>query len=69
MQILIHKADPDETGFWVECPDLGIASQGETIKEAVAMIIEAIELYEDDHKGRRSGLAPCPEAQGGLEVL
>ena len=26
-QIIIHKADDDETGFWAECPSLGVVSQ------------------------------------------
>jgi len=43
--IIIHKADPGETGYWIECPSFGIASQGETIPEAIAMISEAIQLY------------------------
>lgn len=43
-QILIY---PDETGGYVaECPSLpGCISQGETLKETIANIKEAIELY------------------------
>lgn len=45
-QVIIHKADPDETGYWVECPSLpGCVSQGETLEETLANIKEAIELY------------------------
>ena len=44
-KIVIHPAEPPETGYWVECPSLGIASQGETIDEAIAMIREAIDLW------------------------
>ena len=44
-KIVIHPTAPPETGYWVECPSLGIASQGETIDEAIAMIREAIDLW------------------------
>lgn len=45
-QVIIHKADPDETGYWAECPSLpGCVSQGETLEETLANIKEAIELY------------------------
>jgi predicted RNase H-like HicB family nuclease len=44
-QIIIHKADDDETGFWAECPSLGVVSQGETIEETLSMIKEAIDLW------------------------
>ena len=44
-QIIIHKADDDETGYWAECPSLGVVSQGETIEETLSMIKEAIELW------------------------
>ena len=44
-QIIIHKAEADETGYWAECPSLGVVSQGETIEETLSMIKEAIELW------------------------
>lgn len=44
-QIIIHRADDDETGFWAECPSLGVVSQGETIEETLSMIKEAIDLW------------------------
>ena len=44
-QIIIHKADDDETGFWAECPSLGVVSQGETVEETLSMIKEAIDLW------------------------
>jgi predicted RNase H-like HicB family nuclease len=41
----VHKADPDETGFWVEVPALpGCFTQGETYEEALSMAHEAIQL-------------------------
>lgn len=48
-RIIIHRSDPDEeVAYWVECPSLGIASMGDTIEEAIAMIREAIELHIED---------------------
>ncbi len=48
-QVIIHKADPDETGYWAECPSLpGCVSQGETWEETLANIKEAIELWLAD---------------------
>lgn len=47
--IIIHRSNPDEeVAYWVECPSPGIASMGETIAEAIAMIKEAIELHIED---------------------
>lgn len=42
--VVIHKAE--EGGFWAEVPALpGCYSQGETIEETRANIVEAIELH------------------------
>lgn len=44
--ILIHPADPDETGFWVEVPALpGCFTQGETIEECMSRAEEAIRCF------------------------
>jgi predicted RNase H-like HicB family nuclease len=38
-----------EEDVWVaECPEVGVASQGETMDEALAMLREATELYLED---------------------
>ena len=34
-----------EGGYSVLCPELGVASQGETIEEVKKNIVEAVELY------------------------
>jgi len=48
-KIIIHRSEPDEeVAYWVECPSLGIASMGDTIDEAIAMIQEAITLHLED---------------------
>lgn len=40
--VILHP-DPDDGGYWIECPDLpGCASQGDTISEALNMIKDAI---------------------------
>ena len=41
---LIQK---EETWFVSTCPELGVASQGKTRKEAHAMLAEAVELWLD----------------------
>ena len=44
--ILIHRADTDETGFWVEVPALpGCFTQGETVEECIERAQEAIGGY------------------------
>lgn len=45
-RIIIHSTEPaEEANYWVEYPVLGIASQGDTIEEAIAMIKDAIQAY------------------------
>ena len=42
-QIVIHPAEPGETGYWVEVPALpGCITQGETLDECVERAREAI---------------------------
>ena len=36
-----------EGGYVSECPELGVASQGESVEEAWAMLVEAVELTLD----------------------
>ena len=48
-KIVIYRSEPDEeVAYWVECPSLGIASMGDTVEEAIAMIREAIALHIED---------------------
>lgn len=35
----------EDDGFVSRCPELGVTSQGETVHEAKAMLIEAVELH------------------------
>lgn len=66
--IIVHPADPDETGYWVEVPALpGCVTQGETYEQAVAMAQEAIEGYLESL--RKHG-EPIPvEAQPASDVV
>ena len=44
--VLIHPADPDETGYWAEVPALsGCYTQGQTIDEVLANAQDAIREY------------------------
>lgn len=45
----VYKPEP-EGGYSALCPELGVASQGETIEEAGANLKEAVELYLDSAK-------------------
>ena len=45
----IHKPEP-EGGYSAFCPELGVASQGETIGETEANLKEAVELYLESAK-------------------
>jgi predicted RNase H-like HicB family nuclease len=52
-------ADADG-GYVSECPELGVASQGESIDEARAMLVEAVELTlecadQDEIRSRLDG--------------
>jgi len=45
----VYKPEP-EGGYSAFCPELGVASQGETIEEAEANLKEAVELYLESAK-------------------
>ncbi|QLE54089.1 type II toxin-antitoxin system HicB family antitoxin [Nostoc sp. TCL26-01] len=38
----------EEDIYVAECPEVGVASQGETIEEAIANLKEATELYLEE---------------------
>ena len=42
---VVHK---DEEMFVASCPEIGTASQGKTVEEAVANLKEATELYLEE---------------------
>ena len=43
-----EKLSDDNDVYVSQCPSLGIASQGRTVEEAIAMIKEAVELYLEE---------------------
>ena len=45
---VIHKEDD---WYVAECPEVGTASQGRTIEEAIANLKEATELYLEEFPG------------------
>ena len=45
----VYKPEP-EGGYSAFCPELGVASQGETIEEAGTNLKEAVELYLESAK-------------------
>ena len=58
-RIIIHRSEPDEdVAYWVECPSLGIASMGDTVEEAIAMIREAIALHIEDLVANNEAVPP-----------
>lgn len=49
---ILHK---EEEMFVAECPEIGTASQGKTIDEAVKNLKEATELYLEEFPVKREG--------------
>jgi len=45
----VYRLEP-EGGYSALCPELGVASQGETIEEAAANLKEAVKLYLESAK-------------------
>jgi predicted RNase H-like HicB family nuclease len=48
----------EEDVYVAECPEVGTASQGETIEEALVNLQEATELYIVEMDGEMDGSAP-----------
>jgi len=40
----------EETGYVSKCPELGVASAGDTVEEALKNLREAVELYLENAK-------------------
>ena len=49
---VLHK---EEDMFVAECPEVGTASQGKTVEEAVANLKEATELYLEEFPIKENG--------------
>ncbi|MBF0517928.1 MAG: type II toxin-antitoxin system HicB family antitoxin [Nitrospirae bacterium] len=50
---MLHP-DINDGGFWIECPELDVVSQGETVYESLDMIKEAMELYLEEIEDTRA---------------
>jgi len=48
---IVHK---EEDLYVAECPEVGTASQGETIEEAIVNLQEATELYLEEFPQKQS---------------
>ena len=58
--ILVHKAEEGETGYWGEVVEMpGCVSQGETVSELKANILEAMEAVRQHSM---SGALDAPSA-------
>ncbi len=42
----------DDGGYSSICPELEVASQGETVEESIEMLKEAVELYLEDEDAK-----------------
>jgi predicted RNase H-like HicB family nuclease len=62
--VLVHAAEPDETGFWAEVEELpGCFASGETLDELENDVRDAIETYLLAIAGRGE---PIPEGRGSV---
>lgn len=52
-EVILHP-DINDGGFWIECPELDVVSQGETVYESLDMIKEAMELYLEEIEDTRA---------------
>lgn len=56
---VLHAVLHQEGDLYVaECPEVGTASQGHTIEEAVANLKEATELYLEEFPKRSPAISP-----------
>jgi predicted RNase H-like HicB family nuclease len=61
---LTYRIEREGDGFVSHCPELGIASQGDTAVEAHGNIIEAVELFlETAHPTEITRLLSSPRAR------
>jgi len=61
----VYKPEP-EGGYSAICPELGVASQGETIEEAEANLAEAVELYLESAK--ELGILERVLGEAGIDI-
>jgi predicted RNase H-like HicB family nuclease len=61
----IYKPEPGG-GYSALCPELGVASQGETIEEAETNLKEAVELYLES--ARELGILERILSDAGIDI-
>lgn len=65
--VLIHPADPDETGYWAEVPALpGCFTQGQTVEQCLDRVKEAIALHLEVLVERGQPIPEEPQREGAL---
>jgi predicted RNase H-like HicB family nuclease len=58
----------EDDGYVVECPDVNVATQGDTLDEAIANLREAIDLALEGEDPAAYGLAPQPAILVTIEL-
>jgi len=58
----------EDDGYVVECPDVNVATQGDSLDEAIANLREAIELALEDEDPATYGLATDPSILVTIEL-
>lgn len=67
--VIVHRADPDETGYWAEVPELpGCFTQGETIDEIRGNVVDAIETWFAAKEAAGDGLPELVEFKFEIEI-
>lgn len=59
---------PSEGGYFAECLEVAVLTQGESLDEVVANLREAVALHLEDENPVESGLAPAPRLSVTFET-
>jgi predicted RNase H-like HicB family nuclease len=59
---------PEDDGYVVECPDVRVFTQGDTLDQAITHLREAVALALEGEDPAEYGLAPDPAILVTLEV-
>ena len=59
---------PEDDGYVVECPDVRVFTQGDTLDDAMANLKEAIALALDGEDAAEYGLVPDPSILVTIEL-
>ena len=64
--VLTGTIEPEDDGFNAYCPELGVATCGDTIEEVLDGLQDALEVYIED--GADLGILDRDFRKGGVEV-